>query len=334
MLARLLVARAAEERTRPLSAASIKRVHATLMSALNTAAKRRLIYFNPAAHVELESGRRPKAVVWTPERVAAWLATGVRPKVAVWTPEQTGAFLDHAADDRLSALYHLIAFRGLRRGEAVGLSWTDADLDQGLLTVSWQIVQLGSATEGSEPKADSARTIALDAETISVLRGHRARQVAERLAWGPAWTDSGRMFTRENGAELHPEYVTRHFERLYQQAGLPPIRLHDLRHGAATLALAGGADMKTVSEMLGHSTIVLTADTYTSVLPEVARRAAESAAAIVPRNHRPNADPAAPISHPSPEAEGPDTDTSSANLQVTRVRRQGLEPRTRGLRAC
>jgi integrase len=121
------------------------------------------------------------------------------------------------------------------------------------------------------------------------------------------------MFTRENGAELHPEYVTRHFERLYRPAGLPPIRLHDLRHGAATLALAGGADMKTVSEMLGHSTIVLTADTYTSVLPEVARRAAESAAAIVPRNADRNADPAAPISHPSTEEARPDADTSSAN---------------------
>jgi len=330
VLVRLLAARAAADRARPLSAASIKRMHSTLMSALNTAAKRRLIPFNPAAYVELEPDRRPKPVVWTPERVAAWQMTGKRPKVAVWTAEQTGAFLDHA-DDRLYALYHLIAFRGLRRGEAVGLCWAEVDLDQGLLTVSWQIVQLGYATEGGEPKADSTRTIALDRETVAVLRAHRARQASERLAWGPAWIDSGRVFTREDGSEPHPEYVTRHFERLYREAGLPPIRLHDLRHGAATLALAGGADMKTVSDMLGHSTIVITADTYTSVLPEVARQAAESAAAIVPRTRRTGADFPAPISHPSEPNNDAERSPERENAQVTGVHLMGqlsnLEPR-------
>jgi integrase len=82
---------------------------------------------------------------------------------------------------------------------------------------------------------------------------------------------------------IHPDFVTRRFKEVIAQAGLPPVRLHDLRHGAATLALAGGADIKTVQAMLRHSTIVLTADTYTSVLPQVARDAAEAAAALVPR---------------------------------------------------
>jgi hypothetical protein len=137
-------------------------------------------------------------------------------------------------------------------------------------------------------------------------------------------------FTREDGAELHPEYVTRHFEQLYRRTDLPPIRLHDLRHGAAPLALAGGADLKTVSEMLGHSTIVITADTYTSVLPEVARQAAESAAALVRRSRRLEPDSRAPILHPSDadEATG-DTDATTKG-QVKRVGRLGLEPRTRG----
>ena len=121
MLARLVGVRQPGRVPRPLSDASIRRVHATLMSALNAAAKRRLIPFNPAAFVELASGRRPKAVVWTEERIEHWRRTGTRPKVAVWTPEQTGAFLDHASTDRLYALYHLVTFRGLRRGEAVGL---------------------------------------------------------------------------------------------------------------------------------------------------------------------------------------------------------------------
>jgi integrase len=86
-------------------------------------------------------------VVWSEERVAAWRATGERPKVAVWTPEQTGQFLDQARTDRLYPLFHLVAFRGLRRGEAVGLPWTDVDLAGGSVTVSEQIVQLGWATE-------------------------------------------------------------------------------------------------------------------------------------------------------------------------------------------
>jgi integrase len=95
--------------------------------------------------------------------------------------------------------------------------------------------------------------------------------------------DSGLVFTREDDSAPHPASVTSRFERLVREADLPPIRLHDLRHGAATLALAGGANLKVVSEMLGHSSIGITADTYTSVLPEVARAAAEAAARLVPR---------------------------------------------------
>jgi integrase len=253
------------------------------MSALNTATKRRLIPFNPGAFVELAPGKRPKAVLWTEERAAEWRRTGKRPKVAVWTPEQTGAFLDYAAPDRLYALYHLVTFRGLRRGEAVGLPWAEVDLPGRSLQVSEQIVQLGYRTVTGPPKADSSRPVVLDEDSVAVLRAHKARQNSERLAWGPAWIESRLVFTRENGAPLHPEYVTRHFERLARDAGLPPVRLHDLRHGAATLALARGAGLKTVSEMLGHSTITITADTYASVLQEVARRAAEAAAGLVPR---------------------------------------------------
>lgn len=108
---------------------------------------------------------------------------------------------------------------------------------------------------------------------------------AARLQWGDAWQDTGRLFAKEDGSWLHPGWVSERFEKLVEESGLPPIRLHDLRHGAATLMLAGGADMKVVQDTLGHATIVLTADTYTSVLPEVARAAAEAAARLVPRGH-------------------------------------------------
>jgi integrase len=283
---------------RSLTDARLRRIHTTLMSALNTAVKRRLLPYNPAAHVELASGRRPKAVVWTEQRVAQWRATGERPKVAVWLPSQTGAFLDHAQHHRLYALLHLIAFRGLRRGEAIGLRWTEVDLEHNALTVSTQILQLGSRVEAGKPKSESGeRTIALDAATVEVLRLYRARQQAEQQAWGEAWIDNGMVFTAEDGSPLVPDQVSRLFARLIKEADLPPIRLHDLRHGAATLALAGGVNLKVVSEMLGHSTIAITADTYTSVLPEVAREAAEAAARIVPRTTPPGA--SVPITSPS-----------------------------------
>jgi integrase len=118
------------------------------------------------------------------------------------------------------------------------------------------------------------------------LKTHRARQEAEREKWGEAWVDTGRVFTNEDGTWLHPDRVTDLFERLVTASGLPPIRLHDLRHVAATLMLAGGADMKTVQEMLGHSSITITMDIYASVLPELAKEAAEAAAKLVPRQFR------------------------------------------------
>jgi site-specific recombinase XerD len=110
------------------------------------------------------------------------------------------------------------------------------------------------------------------------------RHATERLAVGAAWNDTDVVFTKPNGQQLHPAEVTDGFLELAAEAGLPPIRLHDLRHGAATLALAAGADLKVVQETLRHSSITITADTYTSVLPQVAYAAAEAAVALVPRN--------------------------------------------------
>lgn len=270
---------------RTVAPATLHRIRATLRKALNDAIRRGLITTNPATHLELPSGRRPKAVVWTPDRTTRWRATGVAPSaVMVWTPELTGAFLDTAAGDRLYALFHVIAYRGLRRGEACGLHWTDLDLNGAALTVTWQIVQHGWATELKAPKTEgSERVVALDRGTVTVLRDHRLMQRRERLAAGPAWADTGLVFTKPDGTALHPATVTDHFHTLATAAELPPVRLHDLRHGAATMALAAGTDLKIVQEMLGHSTITLTADTYTSVLPELARTAAEHTAGLIPR---------------------------------------------------
>ncbi len=158
------------------------RVKATLRAALNDAIAQQIITFNPAAHVEIDPVRKPKALVWTHERVAKWRQTGEKPSsVMVWTPEQTGAFLDFVAEDRLYAMWHLIAFRGLRQGEACGQPWSETNLDTHFLTVSSQLVQEGWDVETSDPKTDSGyRVIALDDDTVEVLKLHRERQGADR----------------------------------------------------------------------------------------------------------------------------------------------------------
>jgi integrase len=129
----------------------------------------------------------------------------------------------------------------------------------------------------------SANTIALDSLTIAALRAHRKRQKKDRKKWGPAWNDTGKVFTREDGSWLHPEMVSDTFRRICAMTDLPPITFRDLRHVAATLTHAGGGDIHTVKEVLRHSTIALTSDTYTSLLPELDREVAEKAAAVVPR---------------------------------------------------
>lgn len=266
-------------------AATRQRIRATLRTALNAAIARQLITFNPAAHVELDSGKRPKALLWTEERVQRWQETGAKPSpVMVWTPAQLGVFLDHAEQDRLYAFFHLVAFRGLRRGEGVGQEWMDTDLDKALLAVSKEIVVDGWTPYESEPKTDgSAATIGLDSATVAVLRNHRARQNEERLKWGAAWKNTGKVFTQEDGSWLHPDTVSQTFDRICREANLPPINLRDLRHVAATLTHAGGGDLHTIKETLRHTTITLTSDTYTSLLPEIDREVAENAARLVPR---------------------------------------------------
>jgi integrase len=136
----------------------------------------------------------------------------------------------------------------------------------------------------TRPKSDtSVREIALDDATVAILTRHRAQQERARADAAAGWKDTGLVFTRADGSALHPAEVTARFRNLVAEAGLPPIRLHDLRHGAATLALAAGVDMKIVQEMLGHVTLAFTGDVYTSVLPDLAFAAAEAAARIVPR---------------------------------------------------
>jgi integrase len=267
---------------RPMTPASLHRIRATLRAALNAAIRDGLLRDNPARHVQLPTPRRPPALVWTKTRVQAWRERGERSTVAVWTEHQLVAFLDFVAADRLYAMWWLIALRGLRRGEAAGLRWCDLDLDERTLTVNQQRLAYGTTVTVGPPKtAASRRTVALDRTTVTVLRAHRRRQEKERAAAGQAWHDTGYVFTTTDGQPLHPDFLTRRFRALVTNSGLPPVRLHDLRHGAASLAHSAGVDLKTVQEQVGHSSIVLTADTYTSVLTDKHHKAAEATARLV-----------------------------------------------------
>lgn len=267
---------------RPPSPSTLHRVRATLRSSLNAAIREGLIRDNPARFIELPAPRRPQAQVWTEHRTREWQRTGQRYSVAVWTATLLAEFLRFVADDRLYAMWWLIALRGLRRGEAAGLRWIDVDLDEQVIMISQQRITFGHTTTVGPPKtAASRRTIALDRTTVKVLRAHRQLQMQEAARAGEEWVESGYVFTNADGSPLNPDYLTRRFRYLVGQSGLPPLRLHDLRHGAATLAHAAGADLKTVQEQLGHTSIVLTADTYTSVLMIMHFKIAEATARLV-----------------------------------------------------
>ena len=158
----------------------------------------KLIGDSPARYLKLPPGQRPRAVVWTPRRVKEWKRTGQRPAVAVWTPVQTAQFLEFISGHRLYAGFHLIALRGLRRGEAAGLRWCDIDLDHKVAYISRQIQYTGSAIVLCPLKtATSKRVLALDATTVRVLRRYREEQERWYRAHGripstcsPRWTEA------------------------------------------------------------------------------------------------------------------------------------------------
>ena len=295
--------RAAVKGRRTVGPATRQRIRATLRSAISTYMKQHqgMLPANVASLVELPSGERPKPLVWTDERVRAWqhdfdqrlaeareranggrvspldiwVSTPRPSRVMVWTPAQTQVFLARAARHRLYAMWRLIASRGLRRGEGCGLRRTDTDLRGAVTSIRWQITQLGWETAQGPPKSDAGeRQVALDADTVADIGAHRQRQQKEKEDAGDAWTDSGFEFTNPDGTPLHPAAVTDMFEQIAYLAGLPPIRLHDLRHGAATLLLAAGHDMKVVQETLGlsHEGIQRRADLHHAVLDLRRRR--------------------------------------------------------------
>lgn len=268
------------------------KVRATLSSALQDAVEAEEVTKNWAQLIRI-SKTRVKPMLWTASRVAHWRETGEIPgPVMVWTPELTGQFLDLHESDELYDLWHFLAFRGPRRGEACALPWTEVNLNEMTVSITRQVISVANQLIGADPKAGSERIITIDSEAHQNLTDRRRRQLAQRLKAGAAWVETGLVWTQENGEGYHPDYLTRRFKRLVELSGLPPITLHGLRHGAACIAHRGGAKPKAISEQLGHNGIQITMDTYTNVFEEEQRELAERALSVVPRAGRPATVPA------------------------------------------
>lgn len=221
-------------------------------------------------------------------RNVARLATPPKPRVAdraemrTWTRDEVRDFLDRTREHRLHAAFFVFATTGARRGEVLGLRWGDIDLGAGRLHVRRSLVCVTHEPQYSTTKtAKSRRTIALDPATVAALRAHRATQAAEKLAAGAVYDDADLVFCDRRGGALHPERFTRTFQEQVARAGLPRIRLHDLRHTWATLALQAGVHPKIVSERLGHANISITLDIYSHVAPSMHAEAANTVASYI-----------------------------------------------------
>jgi integrase len=205
-----------------------------------------------------------------------------RKEMKYWTAEQLSSFLRSTRGDRLHPLWRFLSHTGLRRGEALGLRIEDLDVEAGTVIVRRQLTKSGSYEAKEGPlKAGKPRTIDLDPGTVEVLKAQLQQQLADAEGWGKAWTESGYLFTRESGLPWHPDAVYAPFIRAAEAAAVPRIRLHDLRHTWATIALQAGVNMKVVQERLGHASIKTTMDLYSHVMPGMQREASQVVAARV-----------------------------------------------------
>ncbi len=247
-----------------LSAKTVRNTHVVLRKALADAERLDIVARNAAG--------------------AAKPPTAERPENPTWSSEQLREFLDYLKDDRLRGAFVVLATTGMRRGEVLGLRWRDIDFDSAEMSVRNSITTAGpgKVVAGPPKTPRSRRQIYLDDATLRELREQRRKQNEERLAVGELWNvGEGYVFTDEIGHPIHPDKFSDLFRKRIAEAELPKIRLHDLRHSYATLALKAGVHPKVVSERLGHATVGITLDTYSHVTPSIAREAADAVASRI-----------------------------------------------------
>ncbi|MEP6539892.1 MAG: site-specific integrase [Bryobacteraceae bacterium] len=245
-----------DKRKTGLKPRTVQHIHAILRIALGQAVKWDLVARNVAKLVDSP--------------------TVSRSEVNVLGPDAARALLAAVEGHRLSALFSTCVSLGLRQGEALGLRWEDLDLIRGTLDVRFSLQRIDGKLQLVEPKTNrSRRRLVLPAVCVAAFQRHRARQQQERTVAGDGWHSTGLVFTSSLGTALDGPNVTHQFQRLLKVAGLPRMRFHDLRHTCATLLLVQGIHPRLVMELLGHSQIALTMNTYTHVLPLMKKEVAE-----------------------------------------------------------
>ncbi len=245
-----------------LSPRTVRYIHAILRRALSDAVKWNRLARSPADAAD------PPSLRATRKRV-----------MRTWSAAELQAFLESVRNDRLAGCWRFLAMTGCRRGEALGLRWRDVDLDAGRAMIVQTLV--GNRVVSETKSERGRRTVALDPGTVAALREHRRAQQTERRALGPTYQDDDFVFCREDGTPIWPRSLSRAFARHLASARLPKIRLHDLRHTHATLALQAGVHPKVVQERLGHATISITLDVYSHAIPAMHEEAASQVAALI-----------------------------------------------------
>lgn len=245
-----------------LSPRTVHYMHAVLRRALNQAVKWDYVVRNVATLVD-----RPRAETREIEPL---------------TPEQARTFLKAVEGDRLEALYTVALALGLRKGEALGLRWSNVDLENAKISITGALQRIDRKLQIVETKTrKSRRTIAMPESLVAALRRHRARQKRERLKAGQRWQEHDLVFTTSIGTPLEGGNVSRHLFKKLEKAGLPRKRFHDLRHTCASLLLAEGVHPRVVMDILGHSEIGLTMNTYSHVIPALQQNAARLMGAVL-----------------------------------------------------
>jgi integrase len=182
--------------------------------------------------------------------------------------DETASLLSLLGESRLYMPVMLAVTTGLRRGELLALRWANIDLATGTITVVQSLEQTKEGLRFKSPKTHrSRRSIALPAITVEALRSHRVNQAKERLSLGPVYVDHDLVCPRPGGAPWPPDMFSTAFAAFVRRSGMKPFRFHDLRHSHASHLLRAGVHPKIVSERLGHSTVGITLDTYSHVLP-------------------------------------------------------------------
>jgi integrase len=246
---------------RGLSPRTVNHARATLRRALNTAVADGLLLSNPAAGRDLV----PKVERGEPK---------------VLSGAQVNHLLDATTDDPLHSLWAVLGTTGMRLSEGLGLRWSDVHFDRAEVRITKTLYRPGSGAEWrlKDTKTEqSRRVVPLLPVTLGALARHRDRQEVERLVTAAGYRDHGFIFAGPRGEPLRGDGVHKyHWVPTLKRLGLPRVRLHDLRHGAATMLLEAGTAMKVVQEMLGHSSITVTSDLYSHVTPGLARQAADA----------------------------------------------------------